>query len=309
MPENQEVPRASLLLALPIEIRLEIFRNLLPSDSPISYQCPFGIFDTSYVERHEERHEKPPPRRQCGQGPGWSCLQAKKGRPLDILLTCSQLYEDCAYLLYHRTFWIDVADGTFFLLNMSEKDKEEDWTDEEELVHKGQDKVARVVFSRMKCVGINVEIPSSREEFLDIQAALERLCSVLAKAERIKTLQLILWIGKTPESISLKLENIKGLLRPFRDLENMIGEAKIGVQVSPIGISDEIVKSAQLINVPKLELILDHPRSGDEWVITKGIDLSTLGCCQHLFEELNHARDETEDDDGGLGTGNGPNGE
>ena len=95
---------ASLLLALPGEIRNEILCYLLPDQKIVAYQCELG-----------REHGLQPKHHTCGQGPGWSCLREKIQRPLDILRVNRQLYAEASSLLYNRTFVLGVDESPFFV--------------------------------------------------------------------------------------------------------------------------------------------------------------------------------------------------
>ena len=92
-----------MLLALPGELRNEVFRFLIPPQETIDYQCSIGL-DHGSLPRHES----------CGKGPGWSCLRDKDPRPLDVLRANRQLYTEITSLLYNKIFVIDVAGSPFF---------------------------------------------------------------------------------------------------------------------------------------------------------------------------------------------------
>ena len=164
------------LLDLPYDIREQILMYLLPSESLIDYQCPYGIIGSQFRPSHE--------RLLCGQGPGWSCLRERKHRPLDFLRVCRHIYVEASRLLWDRTFVLELSEGLFRFINRPTP---------------AFDCLRNVPWMVMRSIQVQIAMPTTESSQKDVAGQTNDMCHWLSETQKVRRLDVQLRVSESPQ--------------------------------------------------------------------------------------------------------------
>ena len=260
------------MLSLPIELRDQIFSYLLPADEVISYQRSAKYKGPSNWSPYGHRRYGPDSAR--------SHLQERERRRLDIMRTCSILYEDCSRLLYNRTFQLEIGDSGPFFINLNS-------------VNAGS--FDRFPFDRMKCISINVETSFYSEALRSTINTLKWVCRTLSRADRIRKLQVVLCFTGALTLLDLRPGDVDSLLEPFRLLFNTRHVA-MHLRVSTYSVCEELQNNPSLaipLSGASLSIETMEDEGGMMWLVDRLVeDFSILLLSEKQKNKMEQKCDE-----------------